>query len=165
MIKKGTTTYYLLLALGKVIETGIPLADFFNNPGKFVYTGYRTNLNYSSIYKTIQRLKEKGYLMTKKEEKNIILKLTQSGRKQVKLMKIFEDKPWDHKWRIVIFDIPERHRKLRDALRYRLKEWQFKQMQKSVWVSKKDIVDELKSFIKEIGIENWVKIFVASQEV
>lgn len=152
------------MALGKVIETGIPFADFFNNPGKFVWTGYRTNLNYSSMYKTIQRLKEKGYLMTKKEERNIILKLTQSGRKQVKLMKIFEDKPWDNKWRIVIFDIPEQHRKLRDALRYRLKEWQFKQMQKSVWVSKKDLVDELKVFIDEIGLKSWVKIFVASEE-
>ena len=165
MIKKGTTTYYLLLALGKAMETGIPFADFFDNPGKFVWTGYRTNLNYSSTYKAIQRLKEKGYLMTKKEEGNIIIKLTQSGRKQISLVKILEDKPWDHKWRIVIFDIPEQHRELRNALRYRLKEWQFQQLQKSVWISKKDIVKELKTFIQEIGLKNWVKIFVALEEV
>lgn len=161
MIKKGTTTYYLLLALEKALETSTSLADFLDNPGKFVWTGYRTNLNYNQTYKTIQRLKQKGYILTNKEEEKIIIKLTQSGKDQISLMKILENKPWDHKWRIVIFDIPEEHRKLRNALRYRLREWQFKQLQKSVWVSKKDIVKELKIFLKEIGIENWVKVFVA----
>lgn len=165
MIKKGTTTYHLLLMLEKAMETGIPFVDFIDNPGKFAWTGYRSNLNYSSMYKTIKRLKDKGYLLTKTEERKIIVKLTQDGKNHISLAKLLEDKPWDGKWRIVIFDVPEDHRKLRNALRYRLKEWQFQQLQKSVWISKKDIVKELKTFIKELGIENWVKIFVASEEI
>ena len=165
MIKKGSTTYHLLLALEKVMETGVSLVDFIDNPDKFFWTGYRTNLNYSKTYKAIQRLKQKGYLMTKKEEENIILKLTQSGQKQLSLIKNLGDKPWDKKWRIVIFDIPEEHSKLRNALRYRLKVWQFQQLQKSVWVSKKDLLKELKEFLKELGITNWVKIFIASEKI
>lgn len=101
--------------------------------------------------------------MTKKEEKVIIIKLTKTGQRELDLIKIFEEKPWDNKWRIVIFDVPEEQRNLRNALRYRLKEWQFQQLQKSVWVSKKDIIKELKVFLREMGIENWVKVFVASE--
>ncbi|MDO8486902.1 MAG: CRISPR-associated endonuclease Cas2 [Candidatus Curtissbacteria bacterium] len=164
MIKKGTTTYHLLLMLEKAMETGVPFVDFIDNPSKFAWTGYRSNLNYNSTYKTIKRLKDKGYLLTKREERKIIVELTQDGRNYISLAKLLEDSPWDGKWRIVIFDVPEDHRKLRNALRYRLKEWQFQQLQKSVWISKKDIVKELKSFIKEVGVENWVKIFVASEE-
>jgi len=40
---------------------------------------------------------------------------------------------WDKKWRIVIFDIPERFKMAREALRKKLKELGFTELQKSVW--------------------------------
>jgi len=44
-------------------------------------------------------------------------------------------KPWDEKWRMVSFDIPEKNRKLRNKIRYVLKEYDFKNLQRSLWVS------------------------------
>ncbi|MBU4299094.1 hypothetical protein KJ636_03570, partial [Patescibacteria group bacterium] len=41
---------------------------------------------------------------------------------------------WDGKWRIVVFDIPEKLRWGRDALRDKLKELNFYEFQKSVFV-------------------------------
>lgn len=42
-------------------------------------------------------------------------------------------KDWDHKWRLVFFDIPETKRQARRALMFKLKEIGFVQLQRSVW--------------------------------
>lgn len=43
-------------------------------------------------------------------------------------------KKWDHKWRIIMFDVWERRRKVRDELRQTLKEFGFVKIQDSAWV-------------------------------
>ena len=163
MIKKGTLTYHLLLALEKSIESGTPLLDFLASPRTFVWTGYRTNLNYSNLYKTVRQLRIKGYLETPREGRKILLKLTNKAKEELILKKLLEGKSWDGKWRIVIFDIPEKQRKVRNSLRNKLREWQFEQLQKSVWVGKKDVSAEIKKFINYLNISQWVQVFVADK--
>ncbi len=41
---------------------------------------------------------------------------------------------WDGQWRIVIFDIPEQKKELRDRVRYLVKRLGFYKLQQSVWV-------------------------------
>lgn len=43
--------------------------------------------------------------------------------------------PWDEKWRVVSFDIPEKNRKLRDKIRYSLRQLGLKNLQRSLWIS------------------------------
>lgn len=58
------------------------------------------------------------------EDKGIIVRLTDQGREKAILAKLqIEDEQWDGRWRIVIFDIPEKRRGARDILRYNLKSW------------------------------------------
>lgn len=163
MIKKGSLAYYLLLGLEKSIESGTPLLDFLDNPGKFAWTGYRTNLNYSHLYKKVRELRIKGYIETPKNGRKIFLKLTDKGRQEVVLKKLLEDDKWDGKWRIVIFDIPEKHRHLRDTFRSQLREFQFEPLQKSVWTGRKNVTREIKKFIEDVGLSQWVKIFEANE--
>jgi len=47
---------------------------------------------------------------------------------------IEKPKKWDGKWRVIIFDIQEKRRRLRDALRNELAHLGFLSLQKSVWV-------------------------------
>ncbi len=42
---------------------------------------------------------------------------------------------WDGRWRVVSYDFPEQERSARNSLRYILERSQFKQIQKSVWLS------------------------------
>lgn len=42
--------------------------------------------------------------------------------------------PWDRRWRMVVFDIPEKYRRLRNQVRGILKRAGFKQLQQSVWI-------------------------------
>ncbi len=48
--------------------------------------------------------------------------------------KTLENGTWDHKWRLLFFDIAEWKRSMRDRLRRTLKQYGFKQIQRSVWV-------------------------------
>ncbi len=58
-------------------------------------------------------------------------RLQSSGLGQLKLV---QPKKWDKKWRLVLFDIPERLKKGRDALTRKLKTLGFHQLQRSVWI-------------------------------
>jgi DNA-binding transcriptional regulator PaaX len=50
---------------------------------------------------------------------------------------------WDERWRVIIFDIPERRRKVRDRLRITMRELGFARLQDSVWVYPYDCEDLL----------------------
>jgi DNA-binding transcriptional regulator PaaX len=43
-------------------------------------------------------------------------------------------KKWDKRWRMIVFDVPEKYRKSRDKLRATLRSLGFVQLQGSVWV-------------------------------
>lgn len=148
----------LLLALEKAIDTGIFLYDFINNTYQYAYGS--PNLNKYELYHIVQRLKEKGWVETIKNEGKVIVKLTNKGKNQLAIEKALVNPKWDGKYRVVIFDIPEKNRKIRNILRGRLKIWGFKYLQKSLWVSKKDITEPMREFIKELGMEKWVYVLV-----
>ncbi len=64
-------------------------------------------------------------------------------------MRILKPRKWDGKWRIVGFDIPEKQKKAREALRYKLKELGFLQIQKSLFLYPYPCREEIE-FIGEI---------------
>lgn len=73
-------------------------------------------------------------------------RLTQKGEKLAALMgegrlKPKKPKKWDHKWRVLIFDIPERRKKTREQVRRTVSTLGFKHLQDSVWVYPYDCED------------------------
>lgn len=64
-------------------------------------------------------------------------------------MKLTMPSKWDKKWRLVIFDIPEKERRLRDLFRMRLKQLGLYQLQESVYISPYPCFDEVE-FLREI---------------
>ena len=48
---------------------------------------------------------------------------------------------WDKRWRVIIFDIPEKRRRTRDRLRITMRELGFAHLQDSVWVYPYDCED------------------------
>ncbi|PIR40268.1 MAG: hypothetical protein COV33_00755 [Candidatus Zambryskibacteria bacterium CG10_big_fil_rev_8_21_14_0_10_34_34] len=107
-----------------------------------------------SIEMSRKNLIKRGYL----EIKNGKVKLTRKGRLYLlkhtgyKNIKIKKPK-WDHKWRVLIFDIPEKIRFTRDNVRLALLSIGFVRLQDSVWVypyNCEDIITLLKEDL-EIG--------------
>jgi len=68
-------------------------------------------------------------------------------------------KPWDKKWRLVVFDIPEKNRLARDALRKKLKELGFAPLQRSTWISPLAIDPFLEKLDDQISNNSWFFIF------
>ena len=62
---------------------------------------------------------------------------------------------------MVMFDIPEEKRKIRDWLRKQLKLWGFIMIQQSVWFGKGKLTDNFKNHLELLGIKKNIKIFSA----
>lgn len=100
------------------------------------------------IRKASSKLVKNGLL----EWRDNKLKLTSKGdaelrRLQVRAFAKKKPKRWDHKWRVVIFDIPEKRRTLRVRLRNMLLDVGFVRLQDSVWVYPYDC-EELITLLK-----------------
>ncbi len=92
-----------------------------------------------------------------KEEDDGTIKIviTKEGKQYILRYKIDEMEIkipiiWDGIWRLVMFDIPERKRIARDALRRKLRELGFKELQKSVFIFPHPCRDEI-DFIVEVS--------------
>lgn len=159
MYKKKSLSNMILLILEKAVDGYVRFDNFINNPGYYVYwNGWDYPLNKSALSNAIRRLRENG-LIDFIDDEQLILRLTDKGREKALMSKLLlDDSNWDGKWRIVIFDIPEKRRVTRDILRQKLKSWGFIPWQQSVWVTKKDCTKLLREFIKSIGIKDWVKV-------
>lgn len=79
----------------------------------------------------------------------IYISLTKEGKKragkfQINDLEIPKPKKWDKKWRVLIFDIREKHKLKREALRGKLKELGLYKLQDSVWTCPYSFQKEVK---------------------
>ncbi|OGY09716.1 MAG: hypothetical protein A2700_00585 [Candidatus Blackburnbacteria bacterium RIFCSPHIGHO2_01_FULL_44_64] len=157
--KRSKVTNLILLTLEKSIDGLVRLEDLMSKRNHYAYGyGWDYPLKKASLAKALQRLREGGFVDLIEDEE-LILRLTDKGRKKAVIAELQSPgEKWDRKWRVVIFDIPEKRRAARDLLRHNLKSWGFTSWQKSVWVSKKDCTKALRKYISSIGIEEWVLI-------
>jgi DNA-binding transcriptional regulator PaaX len=83
--------------------------------------------------------------------------------RQYKLDDIKIKKPakWDGYWRILIYDIPASQRKASNALSEKLKNIDFRQLQKSVWVFPYEFLPEIEFIcaVFEINMDKYVSYF------
>lgn len=155
--KRKTLTDFVLLALEKAVDGSVRLEDLVSH--SYIYArGYDRPLKKSVLAQALKRLREGG-LVDLIDDQQLIYRLTDSGRDRALWKKMIEgDAKWDGKWRLVVWDIPEKRRLARDLLRFKLKQLGFTQWQKSIWASKVNSTDLLRKFIKQVGIDDWVMV-------
>ncbi len=107
------------------------------------------------IKANVYYLKKRGLIEFVREDSDkVTVKITDNGKKYLKTFDIDNmtlNKPvcWDKKWRLVFFDIPEKHKKAREAFRRKLKDLGFVRLQDSVWVTPFPCEDEIR-FLREV---------------
>lgn len=97
---------------------------------------------------------------------SVTMVLSENGRKRAMLyniseMKISKPEQWDKKWRIILFDIPEKIKKARDALRHSLLSLGCHEYQKSVFVHPFECRDEIDFVIEFYQVRPFVRFIVA----
>jgi DNA-binding transcriptional regulator PaaX len=74
-----------------------------------------------------------------------------------------KEKKWDKEWRVVLFDIPEKFKKARDALRFHLKRMEFYEYQKSVFVTPYNCLNEIEYLREFYHIKPYIRIITAKR--
>lgn len=111
-------------------------------------------------------LRNKKYITLKRHnDKNdkYELRITKTGadlilQKSLDEMRIPLEKTWDGLWRILMFDIPEKHKWARDALRWRLAAMGFFRMQESVFVFPYPCEGEIEFITDLFSVSQYVRI-------
>jgi len=105
------------------------------------------------LYREIRQLHQsKAVSLRNNPDGTIELILTEKGKRKalrcgLERMKILNQK-WDGKWRLVVFDIPESRRNVRNALRGMLKRIGFYELQKSVFVHPYECKNEIQLLVE-----------------
>jgi DNA-binding transcriptional regulator PaaX len=91
--------------------------------------------------------------------------LTQGGKALLTEEEVWGMRPqvlkrWDKKWHAIVFDIPSKKERGRQALRGRLKELGFIRYQNSIYISRFSARKELEAFTDFYGIRNHVRFLV-----
>ncbi len=102
-------------------------------------------------------------LVDKEEEKKGIFRIFPTKKARLKLLEIKLNNikkkraRWDKKWRMVAFDIPEKYKQGRDALRRKLKKIGFCELQKSIFVTPYECKKEISELVEFFKLENYVR--------
>lgn len=125
--------------------------------GKIVYNKYRFN---NQSKNALTRLATKGYVTFNERNGKRFARITEKGRAALRLqtMKLTDASPqrWDKRWRVVIFDISEKKRPVRDALRRHMQLAGFMRLQDSAWIYPHDCEEVIALLKAELELGNAV---------
>jgi len=114
----------------------------------------------------IYYLKKNGYIKIKNLELNRGVVLTKKGEEKVLRVKLKikkQEARKDKKWQMIIFDIPEKKRHLRDLLRDKLCLLGYRMLQQSIWVCPYNVTKETEFILRKYSLDPYVKIFLIEE--
>lgn len=114
-----------------------------------------------------RRLAARGLVKVTERDQLLIFRLTETGKRlaqRFSLERLAIPRPaiWDRAWRIVLFDIPEHERPVRDALRVALRRLGFMQVQWSVFAHPYPCGAEVEQVVRALKVERSVILFTAT---
>lgn len=124
--------------------------------------------NPSYVRRSISRLHAEKLVEIEDDGKTQTITLTERGRRRIlkyalDKLEIPKQKLWDGRWRLIIYDVDERKKKLRDIFRDALKSLGFFKLQGSTWIYPYPCEDQV-TFLREYyGVGNEVLYVVATR--
>ncbi|MBI2644097.1 MAG: hypothetical protein HYW95_01150 [Candidatus Wildermuthbacteria bacterium] len=165
-----TRTVLLSLAAAGVLTVAFMVPNFSASVLRHFVKGenfYRKKEGRKKLASAFYRLKKSRLIILKEQDDGkFTVELSEKGKRKVReiqLQTLFVAKPsrWDGIWRVVIFDIPDKKKIAREALRERMKRWNFYQLQKSVWVCPWPCEKEIEFIVELFQIYPFVNVIKA----
>lgn len=122
-------------------------------------TREKRELDARSFNKNLHRLENKGFI--KYDDNNVFIN-KESLKSHLKFKNIKTSPTGDTRV-LVLFDIPEKKKKIRNWIRLQLKLWDFEMIQKSVWMGNGPLPKEFGDHLNLLGVKNCVKVFKISK--
>ncbi len=154
------------------IGAGLVIGIAFTMPGvllafKPFFEGKKVSRQ--SFQKTYKALARRKLVRVKKEKAKYILEATEAGRKRIREYQT-EDitipvpRVWDNKWRIIVFDIPEKGKAAREALRNTLLRLECYRFQDSVFVHPFECESEIDFIAEVFGVQKYIYCFTVAMK-
>ena len=168
--KSALNATLAIMATGGIITLGAMAPGLLMEINKISRRKRRKETEkYRDIWRNFNSLKKKGDLEFIKEEDDCLFyRFSEKGKRKVRKfiideLRISPPKEWDKKWRLIIFDIPEKKRGGRVAFRKKLNDMGFYQCQKSAWIHPFPCLEEIE-FVKDVfNLKSFVKIFLVDE--
>ncbi|MBI4262173.1 hypothetical protein HY624_01460 [Candidatus Uhrbacteria bacterium] len=124
----------------------------------------RAYWEHKRVHRAIQELHRHKFITMRKKGNKLVIQLTEDGRIHYLRQQIqCASSCIPGECIMVTFDIPEAARSARLHFRRFLKDCNFYQLQKSVWVCEKAVLPNLLQFIDITNVGQWVHAFVAKE--
>ncbi|MBI4065801.1 CRISPR-associated endonuclease Cas2 [Candidatus Kaiserbacteria bacterium] len=110
------------------------------------FPGYKKGARFNfQVKSALSRLAAKGLVIFVERKGKRYAQLTDEGKRALAFERAriggMKKRRWDRRWRVVIFDIPERRKNSRTRLRTFMQECGFVRLQNSVWIYPYDCED------------------------
>lgn len=154
--KRGKRKHLQQIILGSVGATGVLAVgllapNVIGAMGKLGLVSNKRQREY--VGSSASKMVKKGLL----KYNGKFYELTRRGQEQLLKWELLnfkfkKPKKWDGRWRVIIFDIPDKKRKIRDRIRYLFKSAGFYLLQQSVWVYPYDCEDVIALLKTDFGV-------------
>lgn len=120
----------------------------------------------SAARTALSRMSRKGWFSTERRGRRSYYELTPRGRRlleegEERIHHPEWDRPWDGRWLLVAYSIPEEERKRRDRLRDRLHWLGFGSLGNGLWISPHPVAGEVREAASELGLADRMEVFRA----
>ncbi|MBI2025461.1 CRISPR-associated endonuclease Cas2 [Candidatus Kaiserbacteria bacterium] len=110
------------------------------------FPGYKKGARFNYQAKSaLGRLAAKGLVTFEEKNGKRYARITEKGEHMLQMeterVAMTKKRKWDRRWRVVIFDIPEKRKSMRASLRRFMSEYGFVRLQDSVWIYPYDCED------------------------
>lgn len=150
-------------------KSGQELITLFAGTAELLLSGGRNSIyancypNQQAFHASVNRLKKQGLIATTKTDGTMPqIKLTQTAQDSLPpyyTPEKFWKKPWNNRWYILMFDVPEKNRLYRDTLRKFLRKLRCGCLQRSVWVTPTDIRPEYDDLNRAAAVDSVAFLF------
>ncbi len=163
---KDSITNYILKTIDEAEDLLVTMGRLKYLPYKLLWGSNLQGYEKKSVQKALKRSETAGLIKRRLDSHGeVYLAVSDSGKillankkDQPQLALVKKQKPWDSRYRLILFDIPEKDRLIRRLLRSQLRLIGAVAWQKSVWVTKENITRELNAFIQENKLDHYLAV-------
>ncbi|MBM2809763.1 MAG: PaaX family transcrtiptional regulator [Chloroflexi bacterium] len=123
-------------------------------------------LSQQAVRSALSRMSQNGWLRVRRVENRSYYGPTPRTRRVLEEgeRRIFSSRtePWDHRWRLVMYSIPERRREVRTELRKQLSWLGYGPLSSGTWICPHDVDDDVRGLVAGLGIGEFVETFTAA---
>ena len=158
-------TILKVLAVGGILAASLALPGLTQVLAIFQPKNYRDR---DRIKKNLNALQKRGMIRIYEKGSKSVVEITEAGERQILAynldeMKLARPKKWDKLWRIIVFDIPEKKKRLRMEINFRLQQIGLRPFQKSTFITQVECRKEIDFLGNYFGVRQYMKYILAKE--